>query len=202
MLSGHDTGSLDWNTLTALFDLLMRRHGAAGTSPPPTAESLERIEAHFGISLPPSLVRFARECQYFGCWFASLGPDYDSGTHIINVNKQARNAAEDDFSCDPASGTQLTKGEGDRHNGAADATGLPAGLVVINLGYDQDYDCLNGRAWDRASGEYGLWYWSPETAPAMLAPSFHGYVEGHLRHWMRGSKKEDRQAIKTILGSP
>ena len=110
--------TVEWKKLIGAFDLLMSSPLQEAASP--TAESVERINLQFGISLPDSLLRFARECRQYGAWFASLGSDFDSPWHILNVNERSRN---------PEDGAEA----------------LPEGLIVFNVGFDQDYDCFDVR---------------------------------------------------------
>ena len=58
------------------------------TALPPTKESIEKIEDCFGFKLPKSLITFAQNSERYGNWLASIGEDYDSPTHIININKE------------------------------------------------------------------------------------------------------------------
>ncbi|HSX58859.1 MAG TPA: hypothetical protein VLF18_01550 [Tahibacter sp.] len=58
--------------------------------PKPTDGSLSRIEAHFGVKLPPLLVSLARNSRRFGQRFASIGPNHDSPQHIIRINSYWR----------------------------------------------------------------------------------------------------------------
>jgi hypothetical protein len=43
-------------------------------------------------------VRFAEDCPSYGAWFASIGADYDSYLHILELNKAFR--VEGDFGND------------------------------------------------------------------------------------------------------
>jgi hypothetical protein len=126
--------------------------------PRPTSHSIARIESHFGITLPRALLDFARSASRFGCWFSSLGPDYDNRAHIIRVNSFWRNR-------------RRTKR-------------IPRKLVAFTIGFDDDLDCFDTDAHDTVAGEYEIRYWSPgvEDAGSRHA-SFAAYVESHIRSW-------------------
>ena len=56
-------------------------------SRPPTAESVERIESALRITLPSLFIDVAAACSSYGGWFNSIGDDYESHAHIINLNE-------------------------------------------------------------------------------------------------------------------
>jgi hypothetical protein len=57
---------------------------------PPTHESIAHIEEHFGVKIPNAFVEFAKSTVNYGNWFASIGPDFSSPTHIITINHKLR----------------------------------------------------------------------------------------------------------------
>ena len=59
----------------------------------PTTESIARIEARFGFTIPPLLVEFARKSNSYSSFFLSLGPDYSFHSHIIAKNEFIRSDA-------------------------------------------------------------------------------------------------------------
>jgi hypothetical protein len=89
---------MTWEQLVAVFAVINEPYAKAYVATPPTAESIERINRALNISLPGSLVRFAEDCPSYGTWFASIGADYDSYLHILELNKAFR--AEGDFGND------------------------------------------------------------------------------------------------------
>jgi hypothetical protein len=103
--------------------------------PLPTPQSIDRINQHFGIQLPLQLVESVRSWHHSGTWFASLGPDYASCHHIIRINRYWRRRRR--------------------------TRRLPNHLIIINLGYDEDFDCLDINSPDAESGGYMIQYWSP-----------------------------------------
>ena len=85
----------------------------------PTEESLAGIaETLLLPRLPSFQVELAREAQYFGVWFAGLGPDYDSRRHILGLNKFGHQE------------------------------GLPDSLVLVTYGFDEICDCLDKESSD------------------------------------------------------
>ena len=96
------------------------RPGPKWAAPPrPTAESLAKISRALDLpGLPTLLVRLADEAKYFGVWFAGLGPDYESRTHILQLNKYWRES------------------------------GLPLHLILITYGFDAVCDCLDKNSSD------------------------------------------------------
>ncbi len=82
-----------------------------------TPESIRRVEDELKITLPSNLIALSQLSPNYTVWFASIGENYESAEHIIAINKR------------------LTSATPETH-------ALPANLVVINQGYDEDYDCL------------------------------------------------------------
>lgn len=122
---------------------------------PPTAESIALIESSLGITLPDSLVRFAAAAPRYGNWLASLGPDYDSPTHILNINRPGQIPYK------------------------------PDNFVIINVGYDEDYECIDLETLDRCTGEYLITYWSPTVpqAESALYESFMDCMASNIKFW-------------------
>ena len=87
--------------------------------------------------------------------FASIGPDYDAWSHIIRINSYWRRR---------------------RHKRR-----IPKHLVIINLGHDEDCDCLDLSRFDEESGEYRIQYWCPELNEQNSWPeacaNFAAYIE-------------------------
>jgi hypothetical protein len=121
----------------------------------PTPASIKRINSELKVELPESLVEFARRSERFGTWFAGLGEDYDSPFHILQLNSHA-------------------------HEASLDGVPMPPHLVMINQGYDEDYECFDLRR-SRQAGEYSIRYWSPGVATWSLSLSFPAYVEDFVR---------------------
>ncbi len=128
------------NELVKLFDLLA--NGGLFDVQPPTDESIEHINRHFGISLPESLIEFAKRSKQFGTWFASLGEDYNNPFHIIRINRLFKRMRR--------------QAHGDKWRPAK-----PKAYILINHGHDDDCDCLDAANWNKESGEYQIVYWYP-----------------------------------------
>ncbi len=125
-------------------------HSCYAPHPKPTNDSIEKINDHFGIQLPGALIEFARHSNSFSSWFASIGPDFDSHTHIIRINSFWRRRRK--------------------------TRRIPTDLVIINLGHDEDCDCLDVSSYDPESGEYEIQYWCPEVSNGKRWQDFHTYI--------------------------
>ncbi|WP_075186648.1 SMI1/KNR4 family protein [Teredinibacter haidensis] len=95
-----------------------RRHVHMNSAPPPTSESVKKIEELFGCELPKSYIRFCEKSEHYDDWLASIGPDFDSPNHIICINRLWREEVD----------------ESER---------IPSNLLIINVGYDEDLDCID-----------------------------------------------------------
>lgn len=168
-----------FDKLVALFDL---SRAPAVPVERPTSQSIAAINSHFGISLPPMLIEFSRRSEKFGCYFASLGEDYSSPFHIIPINRQAariRRRRQRQW--------QYVK---------------PPYLLVINHGYDDDYDCLDLRAWNSETGDYRLQYWAPDVADLESEKgwaTFHEYLEEFALPDLKRLRGEERTRVLEIL---
>ena len=79
---------MTWEQLVEAFAVINEPYAKAYVAAPPTAESIERINQAFNISLPGTLVRFAEDGPSYGTWFASIGADYDSYLHTWNGTRR------------------------------------------------------------------------------------------------------------------
>lgn len=127
---------------------------------PPTEESVKYIESELGISLPRSLVSFARASKNYGNWLASIGPDYDSYNHIIAINKELANEGK-----------------------------LPKSFIAINVGYDDDYSCIDIETYDETKDEYLITYWAGDVpqSESDLSESFPQYMEKNIEYWSKNA---------------
>jgi hypothetical protein len=148
--------TLSLQDLVCRFDERMQPWKGMNEVKPPTSASIKRISGELKIELPESLVEFARRSERFGAWFAGLGEDCDSPFHTLQLNSQAHEAS------------------------AVDGVPMPPHPVMINQGYDEDYECFDLRR-GRQAGEYSIRYWSPGVATWSLSPSFPAYVEDFVR---------------------
>ena len=127
--------------------------------PRPTQFSIRRINEHFRITLPESLLEFVRSWRSSGNWFASLGDDYDSPFHIIRMNSYWRRRRP--------------------------TRRIPRNFVIFNLGHDEDCDCFNLDVYDPASGEYEIRYWYPGFEEVVSYPSFFNYMDFQINGWQK-----------------
>lgn len=108
----------------------------------PTKNSMRRINEHFGIQFPASLIEFANRSNSFGTWFAGLGEDYENPWHIIKINSLFRKMRR--------------RKHRDKWRRAK-----PGELIIINHGHDRDCDCIDASDWNEEAKEYRLVYWYP-----------------------------------------
>ena len=174
---------MTWEQLVAVFAVINEPYAKAYVATPPTAESIERINRALNISLPGSLVRFAEDCPSYGTWFASIGADYDSYLHILELNKAFR--AEGDFGND---GKLLPP--------------LPKDLVLINHGHDGDCDCLEMGTYNEQAREFRLRHWNQISGQLsnLMWPTFREYFEWHVGNWRKHATNEIRSHVEKILG--
>lgn len=135
--------------------------------PRPTKHSIAKINEHFGIGLPHSLLEFVRCWHSSGILFASLGTDYGSFNHIIRINSYWRHRRR--------------------------TRRIPRNLVVINQCHDEDCDCLDLAKFDSTTGEYAIQYWFPGTTDEIVYSSFPEYINAQLKGWESQKTKEAEQ---------
>lgn len=126
----------------------------------PTDESVDRIEKELGLKLPSSLIEFATLSKNYGNWLASLGPDYESYCHIITLNKVLTEDGQ-----------------------------IPNNFIAINVGYDEDYDCIDAQTYDERTDEYLITYWAYDVSlrESALYGGFPDYIEDHIKFWAKNS---------------
>ena len=124
-----------------------------------TESSIHKINNHFGIVLPDSFLYFAKNSKKFGSWFCSFGEDYLSRQHVIRMNSHWRR--------------RRTKRR------------IPSNLVIINIGFDEDCDCLDLNSLNESTGEYQIEYWNPylDTPSNLRYNSFPHYIEHQIQCW-------------------
>ncbi|MDJ0941030.1 MAG: hypothetical protein QNJ00_14815 [Woeseiaceae bacterium] len=127
-----------------------------GPHPQPTEFSIRKINEHFGIQLPQLWIELACGSKSFSSWFSSIGPDFESHSHIIRINSYYRRRRR--------------------------TRRIPDHLVIVNLGFDYDCDCLDIDTLDKATGNYALRYWSPDRDNEMRWATFEDYVRKFIRH--------------------
>ena len=151
---------------------------------PPTARSIRRINDVLPIQLPESLLHFAASSGACHYWLASLGEDLESDLHILKVAARTRRIRR-----------RIIGGKG-RWEYVR-----PPLFVPFTHGYDDDYDCLDGAAFDTSTGEYVIRYWSP---PRIFGETGYGsfpeYMEATIRYWASHAKKPQKEAVYSIIG--
>ena len=95
----------------------------------PTESSIRIISERLGFTLPSDFIAFANICPAYDAWFGSIGEDFESPVHILEVNAEFH---------------------------SPDIL-LPAELIVINHGYDDDLDCYDLRKTEEES-RYSICY--------------------------------------------
>ena len=157
---------IPFEALTELFEIATAPYSRApwACAAAPTADSVDRIQRDLGIRIPGDLVRLAAACPSYGSWLASIGDDFDNGSHITRLNAlfhEISPAAEDSYAERP------------KH------------LIMLNHGHDGHCDC-----WDTQvvteSGEHPIVYVrvDAETAEPHGAAfqSFREYAEQFVLH--------------------
>ncbi len=174
---------MTWEQLVEAFAVINEPYAKAYVAAPPTAGSIERINRTFNISLPGSLVRFGEDCPSYGAWFASIGADYDSYLHILELNKAFR--VEGDFGND---GKLLPP--------------LPMDLVLINHGHDGDCDCLEIGTFSEQTKEFRIRHWNQISGSFsnLIWPTFREYLEWHVGNWRTRATNKIRSHVDKILG--
>ena len=133
----------------------------------PTEASILRIQSTLGIILPQSFIEFARQCPSYCCaLFASIGENYDDDCHILNINREFH---------------------------SNEPPRVPAWLIVINHGHDEDCDGFDSS--QRRGDEYSIVYWDASQGLAFdnsswpAHQSFHDYLEFMIIHYARARDK-------------
>lgn len=123
-------------------------------SEPATDASVACIERTLRIALPGDFVEFSRLVHNYGVWFGSIGDDYTSHNHLLQLNEAAHRADEE-------------------------SVALPAHWILINHGHDGDCDCFDVSG--GSSSEYPIYYLNVEfpRSPTLLATTFREYLEKH-----------------------
>jgi hypothetical protein len=128
-------------------------------SKPATDKSIAYIENKLKIRIPHDFIELSRIADNYGVCFGSIGEDYQSHNHLLQLNEAFHNPeiqAED--SC----------------------TVLPVHWVLINHGHDGACDCFDISAMD-ANGEYLIYHLNVECPkePKLLARSFRQYLNDY-----------------------
>lgn len=159
--------------------------GSSGAYPsrPPTDLSIQKIEAELGVSLPALLIQVARACPSYGGWFGSIGDDFDSGNHMLSINRDFR------------------------------ADGMPPHYVLLNHGHDGHCDAwdtaarpVNGSPQRSNATESPIVYFNHDRERRELSglrsyvASFADYIDALVRTYApRCPVKNLRRHAKRIL---
>jgi hypothetical protein len=160
--------------LLSLFAMAFTREGGDSR---PTIKSVDRINRELGIVLPASFIKFAERCPGYTSLFSSIGEDFDSAYHILNVNREFH-SDEPHYS-------------------------VPRWFVVFNHGHDEDCDGFDSRK-SGADGEYPVMYWDASQGVAFdnarwpVYSHFQDYLEFTLTYH---AKNADRERAERIIHS-
>ncbi len=123
-------------------------------SKPATDASVAFIERALRVALPGDFVEFSRLVHNYGVWFGSIGDDYASHNHLLQLNESAHQADEESIA-------------------------LPEHWILINHGHDGDCDCFDVSG--GSGSEYPIYYLNVgfPRQPTLLAATFREYLEKH-----------------------
>ena len=116
-----------------------------------TEESIEKIERELEFKIPSQLIKISTIAKYYTVWFGSIGENYSSRDHILNLNREFT--------------SEIIK-----------ARPLPDDLVLINHGYDGDCDCISRNDSGANSVEYFSSDFDYGGQRKVLAASFEDYL--------------------------
>jgi hypothetical protein len=168
---------MEWENLVRAFSLCNGPYSRAYKAQPPTETSIGKINRSLGIVLPQAFIRFSRECPIYGTWFASIGEDFESFMHIVELNR-VFHQPEGDEPGDP----------------------LPPWLVMINHGHDGDCDCYDTRTRNELTGDYLIQYWKDRKGPSRRSwQTLHEYLEFHVRNWAKEVRGAARQEVDDLV---
>lgn len=108
---------------------------------PPSKQSVQIINNHFGITIPSTLVKLLKASPMFRRWFCSFGTNYSSLDHTIRA-------------------TSFYKKKRIRRSGHWQYR-MPRNFIVLRVGHDEHNLCLDMNKFNHKTGEYGLQYWFP-----------------------------------------
>jgi hypothetical protein len=156
-------------TLESCAERFLKIFPAGEGGSQPTESSLRTIQDRLGFSIPGDFAEFARMCPAYHGWFVSIGEDFEDGRHILKLNAL--------------------------HH-SPEYCVLPPELIMINHGYDGDFDCYDLSKRDETSrisicyleaneSEYPL----VRASRKHVAFSLVEYLEPQLVFWERIERK-------------
>lgn len=144
---------------------------------------MQRIAAELGVRLPPLFIEIARACPAYGGWFGSIGDDFASHNHLVNINGWFREV------------------------------GLSARYVLLNHGHDGDCDAWDTEGPPSAGGELPIVYFDYDADRRQLrglrpsAATFAEYIDAYVRARaprcpMKGLRRRAKRILAAHDGSP
>ncbi|ABC27514.1 hypothetical protein HCH_00611 [Hahella chejuensis KCTC 2396] len=166
--------------LPVLFDVLSWSKCEAGR---PTESSIEKINAHYEITLPASLIRFMQASKYYADSLCLFDESYQSWNHIIRANSYYKNIR--------------------RRKGRRWCYVMPRHFVLIKAGHDSRNLVLDKSKYDPVTGEYGLQYWFPgyEIEFGDSYPDFNTYMRSLVEFLIARADEETQALCQAIVGS-
>ena len=175
---------MPFETLAELFEIATAPYSRAPwvCAAPPTTSSIQRIERDLGIRIPADFIHLAAACPSYGSWLASIGNDFNNGSHITKLNPLFHESSPPE------------------EEGYA---ALPPHFIMLNHGHDGDCDCWDTRAITPA-GEHRIVYVcvdAPAAEPAeRVFESFRAYAEDFaLYHARRSPNKAQRKRAVQLI---
>jgi UDP:flavonoid glycosyltransferase YjiC (YdhE family) len=161
------------DTLISIFTLATEPWSTFHSGEPPTSNSIRKIQQELGIHIPEDYERIAASCPSYGVWLAGLGEDYEHPFHILKLNQIF-------------------------HLTSDDSPALPQNLIMINLGFDEDFDCWNTKE-TTIHGEHPIIYISLGSEPnGRRFESFREYIEDFALSTALSNPKTRPRAKKLI----
>jgi hypothetical protein len=182
---------MPFDTLAELFAIATEPFSRVpwSSGKPPTARSIEKIQRKLGIRIPEDYVQLATTCSSYAACLAGIGEDYESGRHIIGLNRLFHDTVLE----------RVYGGSG---------VALPSHFILLNHGHDGDCDCWDIRE-RTASGEHPIIHVSIESSRPELVQnrfdSFRAYVEDFVvtnapRHPKPGVRRKAKRMIQGLGG--
>ncbi|WLQ17355.1 hypothetical protein O5O45_15690 [Hahella aquimaris] len=167
--------------LPNLFDVLCK---GKYESARPTECSIERINSHFGMNFPVSLVRFMQASKYYAEQFCLFDESYQSYFHIIRTNSLYKNIRR-------------------RRHGRWRYV-MPRSFVLIKSNPDDRHLALDTSKYNPVTGEFGLQYWFPgyEKEFGDSYPDFNTYMRSLIEYLLREADEVRLAACEAILAAP
>ncbi len=147
----------------------------------PNKKSVKRINNHFGITLPSSIIEFAQSSKKYRSWFCSIGDDFQDHNHIIRATSRYKKMRK-----------RIKKRWHYR---------MPKSFIVIRSGHDDHNLCLDRGDYDTLTGEYRLQYWFPgyENEFGDSYDSFKAYIKSLTKYLIKNSSSDVQKECDRIM---